>query len=235
VIENYNGDYKDCFAKITGDGGLTADPSAELSTLTNYIETLLKSYLHTKVCICIKIIEAENNNISEWKVKTIARSLNTPRSRKEKDGIAISVYKNSDLNTIITKNASPEEYHGKKIEAFTPEGFLAPNISALAEAWKKVGLEYSNTTEEWEDDYSSTIVVPIRIASGHASEKIKKKRSKDPTARYHIIGFLCLDSKDTFENDIEIFTSASKLLKSFADSLYPMIEKHIEAQFISVG
>lgn len=225
IIKNINFAYKNCFDQIKNDDvGKYSNLNGLVKPLCDYIASLSDTIVKSKSKICIKMIETDsmmNEDYSEWKIRTIARSTSTQPNRQTKDNQAVLVSENSDFEAII---GNPK-YCG---------GFIVPNLIELEETWKKIpNMEYKNSTKNFSRYYKSTIVYPIGTEVDLVAKEIKQNKgngSSSTTATYHIVGFLCWDSKDTFSEDDENFKQLADLLESFSYSLYPILEKYIVYQ-----
>lgn len=97
--------------------------------------------------------------------------------------------------------------------------FYQGNLKEFAESLKKIGQKYQNSTENWEDYYIGTIVVPIRIAN-------KRLFYTSEEESYNILGFLCADSLST-----KAFTEEAKqrniyYVKAYAALIYNILSKY---------
>lgn len=227
VFKSYNIYYKKIMADIN-DGSVISPDQLDNSLLrmSTYIEGLLHEILHETICVCIKLIETEsamNEDTSTWRLKTVARSQSTKGRRTKKDKQSVLVSENSDFQIIIAG-----------VDTIHSNSFVVPNLKELIDTWERSGRKYENSTKRFLDDYKSTIVFPIRIETGSVSATIKERILSNYSATYHVVGFLCLDSQRTFENNVEVFSEAAELLESFADNLYPLLESYVVAQLLNI-
>jgi hypothetical protein len=72
--------------------------------------------------------------------------------------------------------------------------------------------EYSNSSQEWENHYQSTVVVPIRVRN--------PQTKSDNPGEFELIGFLCADSKDRNAFREPIKDSVISVMKGCADLVY---------------
>jgi hypothetical protein len=124
VVVNYNACYKLCLSKINS-GGILADDHLNdaLVQLSTCIQDISQKILHEKVSVCIKMIVVEsamNEDISTWRIKTIARSEGTRAKRRKYDSQSVLVSENTDFITIIKGN-----------DAIHSDNFAVPNIPHL--------------------------------------------------------------------------------------------------------
>lgn len=177
-------------------------------------------YLGKKVSVCIKIIKADNilnEDILNWETRTLARSESTLQARCDTDNLSSKVMENTDFELIISGD---EDF------------FSTPNLSNTIGIFSNKGKAYKNSRDNFLEYYKSVIVVPIRIDTEKISNALKKQVCIDylKKQKYHVLGFLCIDSMSTFENDIDVFASATEQAKAFSDVLYQVFEKFLVSQ-----
>lgn len=216
----FNQDYKIGFDNIQ-DVGTYNNLSALLKPLSDYLSYVAKTIIDVDSNICIKIIETEslmNNNIEDWKVKTIARNSSTDARRRHNDERSISIRGNSDFWEIVSQAEIDE--------------FIAPDLQKLKRQREENGKAYLNTTKNYLKRYHSTIVVPIKTGIDNIPDVIKSKINSNDTENnpyYHIVGFLCWDSKSVFDDDNEKFLSLVAVLESYADMIYLLLQNYLIA------
>lgn len=177
-------------------------------------------YLGNKTCVCIKTIKTENilnEDIKTWEIRTLARSESTLQLRSDTDSHSSKVTENTDFELIISEGE---------------DCFSTPNLPDTIEKFSKKGKTYKNSRSNFLDYYKSTIVVPIRIDTVKISSVLKDQVSEDylEKRKYHVLGFLCVDSMFTFDNDIDTFVSATEQAKAFADIMYHLLETFLVSQ-----
>lgn len=185
-----------------------------LENTLDYLAEILSTMTGEKVCACVKVIVGEGfEKISydEAKVKTFVRSRNSQEERKSYDvrftsGVKIS--DNTDFMDIVSEKRRGND-----------SSFYQGNLKEFAESLKKIGQKYQNSTENWEDYYIGTIVVPIRIAN-------KRLFYTSEEESYNILGFLCADSLST-----KAFTEEAKqrniyYVKAYAALIYNILSKY---------
>ena len=225
IIERQNTEYKKCADSI--QNGELSEYSYLDAALKPYIDCMTKLseiILEKKGCICVKMIETQSLmdiDIKKWKIRTIARSQSTRSNRTKNDKMPVYVSENSDFYDIITGVSSKDEVR--------LDPFLVPDLQKLIKAWKISGRVYKNSTKDYLKRYKSTMVFPIATERENVS-KIISASINNSSAYYHVIGFLCWDSKEVFEEDDEDFSSVAELLSSFADILYPLLESYMVKQ-----
>ena len=161
------------------------------------------SHLYGKdINVCIKQIHRVegDEDAMNWMVKTVARYCKKHlNSRRKNDKIPISIIGNTDFKNIMCG------------ESF----FACGDLLKLQQ-----GGDFDNTNPSWASYYNSTMVLPIRgVIHG---EDINTDEI------YDIIGFLCLDCKDSCpewerENNYIFNMSAT-----FADVLYILMNESLE-------
>ena len=228
IIKTVNSNYKDSFDEIN-KGSIASYQHLNnlLKPLSDCVADLSRLIINEKSSICIKMIETEslmNNDIDTWKLRTIARSKSTKPHRKNKDNKSILLSQNSDFYTII-----------KGGESAYSDCFAVPSLPRLEKLWKEqLRLEYKNSNINYKREYSSTIVFPIKTSIESVSNIIKNQMNYDDNADYHIIGFLCWDSKKEFDDDDDSFSLLTEMIGSFSEILYPLLEKYIVYQLDNV-
>ncbi|MCL2456820.1 MAG: hypothetical protein FWD19_04650, partial [Defluviitaleaceae bacterium] len=92
--------------------------------------------------------------------------------------------------------------------------------------------EYKNSSKDWRKNHKSTMVFPIGAEISNISQTIENHAFRPVKDERHLIGFLCLDSNNTFEEDEAriAFDEAAKFMDSISDSLYPVLESFIVMQ-----
>jgi hypothetical protein len=149
----------------------------------------------------------------EMKVVTLCRSSNQSQERIANDKPS-KIIDNTDFYEIVKNSrahfaASNLQTHSWKIKAIT-------------------GDPYKNSNANWNDHYSTTIVVPIRIQRKHIDVYFNDDG-------YDIVGFLCVDatSTSTFrDSDIKAYIN---LVKSFADCLYKYFDRFLYYQGLLIN
>lgn len=223
IIESINFTFKKNFDNIKNKNiGTYEHLNSLLKPLSDSISDLAQIIIKERSSVCIKIIETEslmNNDFKKWKIRTIARSKSTKPNRQRKDNQAVNVSENSDFCTIIEGN---DPNYG--------DNFIVPDLDELEVLWKEVGWTYLNSTKNYKNLYKSTIVFPIRTKADMVADVIKNGEDNPCFAVYHVIGFLCWDSKKKFNGNDKSFLELVDILESFADSLYPLLENYIVLQ-----
>ncbi len=224
-VEKLNEEYKKCYDNIQ----TVITPQYEqldlaLKPYINCVSTISENILGNKCSLCIKMIETQsimNSDIDKWKAKTIARSQSTHPRRIANDNRSILIRDNSDFYDIITGLYNKGKVILEPLVILDLPKFVAFRI--------KDGNPYRNSTRDYERMYKSTIVCPIATEMEKVSSIIKQKIPGNVGAYYHVIGFLCWDSKDIIdkESDIEILVD---FLDSVSDMLYPLLENYIVKQ-----
>ena len=220
IIKNENFEYKESFDEINkGDIASYQHLNILLKPLSDCIADLTRLIINEKSSICIKMIETEslmNDDIDSWKIRTIARCKYTKPNRRKKDNKSVLLSQNSDFYTIINGEV---------------ECFSVPSLPRLEKQWEEQSCrKYENSNQNYKREYSSTIVFPIKTSISSVSSTIKSQINYEIQSDYHIIGFLCWDSKSEFDDDDVSFRLLTELLESFSEILYPLLEKFIVHQ-----
>ncbi len=149
----------------------------------------------------------------DMKVITLCRSSNQDQERIVRDKPS-KIIENSDFYEIV-KNSRPH--------------FAASDLNDHSKKMKELTEEpYKNSSSTWNDFYSATIVVPIRIKRKFIDYNFDGDNS------YDIVGFLCVDSKSTSafrDSDIKAHIN---IVKSFADCLYKYFDRFLYYQQLLV-
>lgn len=77
----------------------------------------------------------------------------------------------------------------------------------------KSSTDYKNEKSDWPEKYNSTIVVPIRYLN-----------TNDGNLIHDILGFLCVDSKNSIKRWNDNNSFELQYLAIFADSIYTYIK-----------
>lgn len=180
--------------------------------ICNDIERTIRGILEVnKVSVCIKqLVESscQDDDYKKWKVVTVARSGSTDMQRNVNNSKPVLIEDNSDFEVII----SPE---------YMDSIFACKDLTRVEEEFiKQYGKKYKNSTKNYINFYKSTIVVPIRVQE----EKANIPKVKKCVNCYHLIGFLCVDTKEVYQGDADVFDVAINYTKTFADLLYKFFE-----------
>lgn len=185
---------------------------------------VISDYVSYDVSACIKMVVNgkmdsyygnENEKIEDKKVVTLARNSKSNEERMKKSvSEPQSIEKNSDFYDIV--NGSRKE---------NAPYFYAPNLKKYSKKIAEISNGqhlYLNSTENWEEYYIGTVVVPIGSIS-----PLRNMRG------YTVLGFLCVDSlyEKAFswkQKDINV-----KLVQGFA-SIYSMALKEYEIKLKSL-
>jgi len=183
-----------------------------LSIILDNLCEVLNSFTQRKISACIKLItynEAEEIiNIDNASLVTFCRSNNsdTDRQNYENHNKVILLKDNTDFREIVS-NGNDKDY------------FYQGDLEAYDKLLQKTGKHYDNTHKDWYNYYAGTIVVPIRIEF-----KLLYHQNKDD--EYHILGFVCVDSKskDAFTEQYEKYNV--DVVKAYADLIYILLGQY---------
>lgn len=167
--------------------------------LQNFIDTIsdyLSQYNNDVISVCVKIIDSGQENIDnpDKTAKTLVRSKNTNRDRKRTNE-SITVGKNTDFKHLC--DGTNIWYHGVDLKKLYDNNLY----------------ETEADIRDWQLKYNSTIVVPIRYYD-----------TKNGILIHDILGFLCIDSKNTIVHWDDIGSLELQYLAIFADSIYNYIK-----------
>lgn len=186
--------------------------------LCNKIESMLTTLFNKPTCACIKTINIDdlyNTDYNQWKISTFVRGDNAQKSkesienRTRNDGNPILINENSDFKIIVKGYV---------------DFYTCPNMDNIREKFlQSYNVEYCNSRKDFQNYYNSTIVVPIRIQT-----KYLKNREKSNCGSIHLLGFLCIDTFETFNDSQELllFKIGTEYTKALADSMYSCFDTY---------
>ena len=189
---------------------LTDMYKSQLSFLLSYLCEMMEKYCGQKTSSCIKLIAHPDAKIEDITLTTFCRSMASDTTRGLYEiNHEIKLADNTDFLYIVDPNRDSNLNY-----------FCKGNLKDYAKELKqKQGKKYRNTNPNWEDDYIGTIVVPIQI---------EHKRLYDSPLEesFHIIGFLCIDSKSSSAFLKRQEQANVDMLKSFADIMYILLSQY---------
>lgn len=216
---------RDRIAEITNSDRANRDNLKNIvinccDSISNYYNELLEC----PVNVCIKEIKTDtilNDDVTSWDIMTLGRSTSSKQERSNIDHKPCKVTDNTDFEIILTEGKS--------------DWFASPNLTITVEKYNQNsdGKKFKNSRDGFLDFYQSTIVVPIRIHMGkiaknlypYGNEKLQSERMS-----FHVLGFLCIDSMNTFDENDKRFKCGIEQAKAFADILYPLLEAFLVAK-----
>lgn len=190
--------------------------------LNNYF----KEYLEVDTSVCIKMIKTDtilDDNVLEWDIETLGRCTSSKFERCVDDHVPCKVHENSDFETILS---GKENY------------FASPNLNETIENFKQRKEKFKNSRENFLDFYKSAIVTPISINMKKISNNLQpysNPEMKETQLSYHVLGFLCIDSMETFDLNSNKFFNAVEQARAFSDALYPLMEAYLITQIKSIA
>lgn len=104
--------------------------------------------------------------------------------------------------------------------------WACPNLKSI-DPQLVAGATYKNPDGEYRKYYNSTVVVPIRTKIENVCQTILEY-SNTNNAKYHYLGFLCVDSMQTFQEDQIEFNKLCNLLVALGPALYPLLENYLK-------
>ncbi len=175
--------------------------------------------LSLKDCaVCIKRIctdEVMNDKYDTWETITLARVCSNRAERSQDDLQTQKISDNTSFYEILSKHETM---------------WSSNNLDDTAQAYRDLGLEYKNPDARYHDYYRSTIVVPIFRKVERVSPIIKEYKANLQVKGKHYLGFLCVDSMNTFPKDNTNFKEAMRITRIFGRFLYPLLERRLVQQ-----
>lgn len=179
-----------------------------LSSILNYLSKILEKYCNQEVFCCIKIVTEPKDNVNDIYLRTFCRSNNSETTRGKYETDLIKLCDNTDFLEIV----SP--FNGLSMNCFYQQ-----NLLEYDKKLRKEGKYYKNSNPNWQNDYVGTIVVPIQIEQNKLYDSMLKNE-------YHVIGFLCVDSKSDsafLDRQAQFNTN---IVKSFADIIFMLLSQY---------
>ena len=189
-------------------------------TIRKGVETLyfLLSRKRCSFAVCIKEIitsEIYDGDPSKWSTLTIARACDNLDEREILDNTSQKVIENTSFYETITL---------KDVE-LTP--WTSRNLEKTKAKYKEAKKDYVNPDPRCLDFYKSTIVVPIKQKNDLVSQVIKELGETNSCGQVHYLGFLCIDSLETFNDKDKNFEVLVIFATVFAQLLYPFFEEYL--------
>ena len=164
--------------------------------------------------VCVKafslndLLETEYDNMSTI---TLARETKNYLKRTQNDNNKQRIADNTSFKELLDR--------GDYLWSCADLSKLDPQIVA--------GSSYKNPDANYREYYKSTIVVPIRSRIEIVNQRIVDYSNHDSKATFHCLGFLCVDSLESFEDDDERFTKLFDIMILFGTALYPLLENFL--------
>jgi len=166
--------------------------------LMNKLSARLTEAFGIDIRACVKLFGFIDANYEKSMLMTLARNETDLNNMLREQYKKIKVCENTDFEKIFQSTKDSDEN-----AAF----FFQEDLIKYS---KK--NEYKNSTKDWQKRYKTTIVMPIRYL------RIDIKDIEEPS--YDLLGFLCVDSKNTKAFSSGYTTFIIELLKGIADILY---------------
>jgi hypothetical protein len=178
---------------------LRQDAEDTSRNIANYVEELFSYYLLETIAVSVKIIRKDENG--EEEVITLCRSQHSAQGRKI-----------GDKHTVGPKNTAFFEIRTGLRTYYGKPDLIAEHLAG----------RYSNTNPQWQQQYKSAIVVPIRKKNPNYPET--------STEEFVLIGFLCADANavDVFRDDM--MDAYAHMMMAAADGLYKYLETVTDMQ-----
>ena len=229
IIRLYNDTLSQCAKKLTDTNGVIRNGKiqsrAELKPYLNEvcaqirkaIETLyfLLSGKRRSFAICIKEIitpEIYNSDPSTWSTQTIARVCDNLVDRENLDNTPQQIVSNTSFYESVVKNLSP---------------WTSRNLIKTQTTYHEAHNDYLNPDTRFLEFYRSTIVVPIKQQESEVSQVIKELDDANCCENIHYLGFLCIDSLETFDDNDKNFEILIIFATIFAQLFYPFFEEYL--------
>lgn len=196
--------------KVENIRNLTDAYQSHLSNLLEQLCDLMEKYCGQKISSCIKLITKPDSTIDDAILMTFCRSLKSATSRGsyETTQNPIKIRDNTDfLDIIDSVNGANRHY------------FYHGDLREYDKKLREDGKHYRNSNPDWENDYIGAIVVPIQIEH----KRLYDSKKEDS---YHVIGFLCIDSKSTSAFLPRHEKSYVNIVQSFADIFYILLSQY---------
>ena len=190
--------FEDDVSKISTVDELYAKVSECLKVIVDAVKEILRDVTGHKIRVCIKAFPEiyAHHDTTQMELMTFCRSDKTLKASVLERANRVSVQDNTDFKLIMSE---------------TYPYFAFNNLKNFK---KETKMEYQNSTSNWNEKYSSTIVHPI-------SKRISPKGGR---GTYQVLGFVCVDtlSIDAFSADIgpiciDFISSLSHLLYIFLE------------------
>ena len=183
------------------------------------IRNTLKTIYGENMNVCIKMIATDSvmdKDYTGWKTRTLARDCDKYSERTKRDNIQQDVCNNTSFLELL------DPKRGDVV-------FSSPNIKDTVRKYKEANIEYRNPNTDYEKFYTSTIVCPIACETKYVSPTIVAcaEQMGNRDSKYHVLGFLCIDSEHDFSNERTPFIALTYDCRSIGTALYAMFENRI--------
>lgn len=190
------------------------------SCLLNFCQLIhdkLNRLLNTDFAVCIKSIclkDTSSIEVNEWKTKTEARiASNNLIRRSARDNEYQRVVDNTSFFNIVKENLL---------------SWAAFDIEEVSKQLEECGQHYKNPDQDFRRYYKSTIVIPIVQKYENIPSELKTKLNIHSETTHHYLGFLCLDTEESFTSkEDEIFQAAINLALPLGELLYQVFSEKI--------
>lgn len=185
-----------------------------VKNLCSLIQKIVCEISGHEFSVCIKIFslnELLETNYANMSTITIAR--------ESKDYVERSTYDNRKQS--IACNTS--------FKTLLETGELLWSCSDLTKLDPKIveGSSYQNPDDNYRNFYKSTTVVPIRARIENVDRNIVEYANNCEIVEYHYLGFLCIDSTQSFPQNEAFFAKLYPILMLMGDALYPLFENYL--------
>lgn len=186
-----------------------------IERICSAIKDTIASIADEDFSVCIKGIVTESlmdSNIDNWRTKTIAREGPRREERARNDRLTQLIRDNTSFMQILNNSC---------------DVWASNDLDKTKAVFDEQGEKYFNPDKTYKKYYKSTIVAPIRIHTEFVSQSILDLSPEFQEQSYHYLGFLCVDSLQTFSKDDKCFANLTALVKLLANGLYPVLENKL--------
>lgn len=193
-----------------------------LDSLCDVISDIVKQPVYG----CIKLVDTTGNapissaDIRKATVSTFKRSSNTPTERlKDRVPHKNFVCDNTDYMELMDHNNIRNQ-------------FYQPNLLEYDKRLRQDDHEYKNSSSDWSSNYLSTVVVPIQISYKCLNLPMEYEAYKES---YNVVGFLCLDAKNSGVFKRKFKYPICNFAKAYADLFYCLFDLYKESLDVVSG
>lgn len=183
------------------------------------IRTTLTTIYGQNINVCIKMIVTDSvmdQEYTDWKTQTLARDCDKYSERTKLDNVHQAVCDNTSFLELLDPKRGDV-------------AFSSANIKDTVRKYKEASIEYRNPNKEYAKFYTSTIVCPIACETEDVSPTIVAcaEQMGNIDTKYHVVGFLCIDSEHDFSDEMTPFVALMYDCRSISTALYAMFENRI--------
>lgn len=185
-----------------------------VKNICSLIQKIICKISGQEFSVCIKIF-----SLNELLETDYANMSTVTIARESKDFIERSAHDHQKQS--IATNTS-----FKSLLATGDLLWSCPDLTKL-DPEKIKGSSYQNPDNNYRNFYKSTTVTPIRTKIENVDRNIIDYSNNCDRVEYHYLGFLCIDSCQTFKEDEAFFEQLFPILILMGDALYPLLENYL--------